>query len=452
MSVAPAFDAAAMSLSVDDAALLGRRAVLGPAYRLFYEKPFAPVRGLDVWLYDAAGRAYLDAYNNVPSVGHCHPRIVAALQRQATALNTHTRYLHESVVEYAERLVARFPAALDTVMFTCSGSEANDLALRIVHEATGRRGLIVTENAYHGVTAALADLSPSVQSRAYRGAAPGGAPALPLAPHVRTVRAPDVQRAGLRGAASGPDVAARFALDVRMAIADLQRGGVEPAALIVDTVFASDGIHTDPVGSLAAGAAVIREHGGLFVADEVQGGFGRTGGVWWAFERDGIVPDIVTLGKPMGAGHPVAGLVTRAELLADFGARRRYFNTFGGNTVSAAVGLAVLDVIEEEGLVERAGVVGAHLQERLAALALRHAEIAEVRGRGLYIGVALIDPDGGPGTERAIGVMNRLRERGILIGLCGLDSNVLKIRPPLTFGVDHADLLVGALDAALGEA
>ncbi len=412
--------------------LTRRRRVLGPAYRHFYDEPLSPVRGQDVWLFDADGRAYLDCYNNVPSVGHSHPRVVEALTWQAATLNTHTRYLHESVVDYAEQLVARFPAGLDTVMLTCTGSEANDLALRIAFDVTGRRGLVVTENAYHGVTMALADISPSLQA---------------VARHVRTVRAPDAYRAE-----PGTDVAARFAADVQAAIESLRGAGLEPAALIVDTVFASDGIHVGAEGVLSAGADVMRKAGGLFIADEVQGGFGRTGYRWWAFQREaGLVPDMVSMGKPMGSGHPLAGLVVRADLAETFGERRRYFNTFGGNTVSTAVGQAVLQVIEDERLLARAGDVGNYLATSMSALAASHDVIGDVRGAGLYLGIELVEDKvtRTPASHRAGRLVNHLRQHGVLLGTSGASSNVLKIRPPLTFAREHADQLVEALDNGL---
>ena len=411
--------------------LLARRSVLGSAYRFFYEEPLTPVRGSDVWLYDADGKSYLDCYNNVPSVGHSHPRVVQALAQQAAVLNTHTRYLHEGVVDYAEQLVSLFPTDLDTVMFTCTGSEANDLALRIAFDATNRRGLIVTENAYHGVTVSLADLSPSLQ---------------PAGPHVRTVPAPNTYRAE-----EGEDVAARFALDVQQAIASLREAGYEPAAMMVDTVFASDGIFPVANGVLAAAAREIRAAGGLFIADEVQGGFGRTG-KWWALERElGFVPDMVSLGKPMGAGHPLAGLVLKSTLATPFGQRRRYFNTFGGNTVSTAVGMAVLKVIQEQELVANARDVGAHLADQLCNLASRHESIGDIRGAGLYIGVELVGDQQtrAPASRLGAALINHLRRNGILLSTSGPAYNVLKIRPPLTFTRGHADQLVDALDTGL---
>ncbi|BEV16692.1 aminotransferase class III-fold pyridoxal phosphate-dependent enzyme [Herbaspirillum sp. DW155] len=413
-----------------DPLLTRRQRVLGPAYRLFYEEPLSPVRGKDVWLYDAQGKAFLDCYNNVPSVGHCHPRVVDALARQANILNTHTRYLHEDVVAYAESLAALFPEPLDTVMLTCTGSEANDLALRIAHDVTGRRGLIVTENAYHGVTVALADLSPSLQ---------------PVGAHVRKVRAPDTYRSE-----EGEDVAERFASDIRAAVESLRAAGLEPAALMVDTVFASDGIFPEAERVLTAGAAAIREAGGLFIADEVQGGFARTGQGWWAFQReDELVPDMVSLGKPMGAGHPIAGLVLQSRWAEPFGRGRRYFNTFGGNTVSVAVGQAVLQVIKEEDLLASAAGVGAHLLAGLRNLAGHHSVIGDVRGQGLYVGVDLVEGSKTPSAALATRVCNGLRQRGVLLNTSGPHGNVLKIRPPLTFKQEHADQLLDALDSIL---
>jgi len=419
-------------LGCDGHLLQRRKQVLGAAYRHFYDQPLHPVRGHDVWLVDADGRSYLDCYNNVPCVGHSHPRVVAALAAQAATLNTHTRYLQDGVVAYAERLAALFDPALDTVMLTCTGSEANDLALRIAFDVTGRCGLVVTDNAYHGVTMALADMSPSLQ---------------PVAGHVRTVRPPDSYRAE-----PGTDIAARFAADVQRAVDELRLAGRSPAALIVDTVFASDGVHPDTHGALLAGAQVMRAAGGLFIADEVQGGFGRTGRHWWAFQREpALLPDMVTLGKPMGAGHPLAGIVLQSALATTFGSRCRYFNTFGGNTVSAAVGMAVLDVLVDEDLLARADTVGQHLKAGMQALARQHPAIGDVRGAGLYLGVELVDDPATklPASALARRLINRLRDDGVLVGTCGREAHVLKIRPPQTFQRAHADRLLEALDTGL---
>ena len=407
-----------------------RKRLLGPAYRLFYEQPVQFVRGEGVWLYDPADNAYLDAYNNVASVGHSHPHVVQAIARQAAVLNTHTRYLHETVLDYAEKLLATFPAEISQIMFTCTGSEANDLALRVARTCTGGTGFIVTETAYHGVTSALAELSPSL--------------GLPMAKdsHARLVPAPR---------SAGDDTGETFARHVRGALDDMKKNGIRPAGLLVDTIFSSDGVFADPKGFLQPAVEAIRAAGGLFIADEVQPGFGRTGEQMWGFARHGLVPDLVTMGKPMGNGHPVAGMAARPEFLAEFGARSRYFNTFGGNPVSAAAGIAVLEVIESEGLIANAQRVGAYLRDQFRQLQARHPLISEVRGAGLFFGVELRHgrPAGTPASSETAEIVNMLRERRVLISAAGPQANVLKIRPQLVFTTDHADLLVEKLDQSL---
>lgn len=410
-----------------------RQRLLGSAYRLFYDDPVLFVRGEGVWLYDPDGHAYLDMYNNVACVGHCHPHVTAALASQAAVLNTHTRYLGETILDYAERLLSRFPAGLDKIMFTCTGSEANDLACRMARHYTGGTGFIVTEFAYHGVTSAISEMSPSLG----RG--------ITLGAHVRTVPAPD----GFRHGASDP--AETFAAHVRAAIADMQRHGIKPAALLVDTVFSSDGIFVEPAGFLKPAAAAIREAGGLFIADEVQAGFGRMGSGMWGFARHGVVPDLVTMGKPMGNGHPIGGLVGRADVVDAFGRDTRYFNTFAGNPVSCAVGMAVLDVIERQDLIAHAKDVGVYLSDHLRRLAERHALIGDVRGAGLFIGVELVTDreTRRPATSESADIVNALRDRRILIAATGRSGNVLKLRPPLVFTRANADLFVSALDEVL---
>jgi 4-aminobutyrate aminotransferase-like enzyme len=422
------------TLAPSTQALVERRArVLGPAYRLFYDTPLHPVRGEGVWLYDADGKRYLDAYNNVASVGHCHPHVVEAIARQAAVLNTHTRYLHEGVLDYAERLLATMPAELGHAMFTCTGSEANDLAMRIARAHTKAEGLIVTRFAYHGVTASIAEASPSLGKFVQLGDA------------VRTVPAPDSYRIALG------ELGREFANGVREAIADLKAHGMRPAALMVDTVFSSDGIFTDPPGFMAEAVDAVREAGGLFIADEVQPGLGRTGDAFWGFQRHGVVPDIVTMGKPLGSGHPLAGLAVRPEVLAAFGRECRYFNTFGGNPVSMAAGMAVLDVIEREGLMANAQRVGSYLRARIVKLAERHALIGDVRGAGFFVGVELVTDRRArtPATAETARIVNRLRERQVLLSATGEYANTLKIRPPLVFTEAHADLLVETLGQVL---
>jgi 4-aminobutyrate aminotransferase-like enzyme/Ser/Thr protein kinase RdoA (MazF antagonist) len=369
---------------------------------LTYSQPVHTVRGEGVWLFDADGSRLLDAYNNVPVVGHCHPRVTEAIVRQTRTLNTHARYLYEPLIELAERLLATMPpaAGLDTVMLVNSGSEANDIAWRIATAVTGHVGAIVTEHAYHGVTEAIADLSPEEWP-------PGHNPS-----HVARITPPG----------SGADVERALA----------QLDGL--AATFLDGGFTSDGIFTPAAGEVAAVVDATHEAGGLFVADEVQAGFGRLGTHLWSFAHYGVAPDIVTLGKPMGNGYPVAAVATRRELVERFPFAGEVFSTFGGNPVAAQAALAVLDVIEDERLVEHVARVG----ERLLA-ALRELPVVEVRGRGLLVGVQLSS------AELAAQTVDRLREAGILIGRTGPRGDVLKIRPPLVFREEHVALLVDGL-------
>lgn len=423
-------------LSEKERGLIERRErLLGPAYRLFYERPLHTVRGEGVWLYDEQGRRYLDAYNNVASIGHCHPRVVRAIAEQAAVLNTHTRYLQEGILDYAEDLLSTFPAELGQVMFTCTGSEANDLALRIARHYTGGTGVIITRFAYHGVTGDISALSPSLGS------------GITLPAHARTVRAPDAYRLGAE------NVGRLFAEDVRAAIADLRANGIKPAALLLDGIFASDGVFAEPAGFLAEAVAVARAEGLLYIADEVQCGFARTGAHMWGFQRHGVQPDLVTLGKPMGNGQPIAGVVARPEVLESFGRSVRYFNTFGGNPVSCAAGQAVLDAIREEKLQQRSAEIGDYLLQGFRRLAERHPLIGDVRGAGLFLGVELVSDreTKAPAAAQTRRVVNAMRERGVLISAAGPLENILKIRPLLAFEREHADLLIDTLDAALTE-
>lgn len=410
------------------AELLARREeALGPTYRTFYGRPLHLVRGQGAWLYDASGRAFLDAYNNVASVGHCHPHVVAALARQASILNTHTRYLSEPVVDYAERLLATLPDHLGHIMFTCTGSEAVDLAVRIARHVTGGTSVIVTDHAYHGATAATAAVSPEV----------GGPGA--LGREHRTIPAPDTYRQAGLGART-------FLTNLERALADLKRNNLKPAALLVDTAFSSDGIFFPAADLIAQAGAIMRQAGGLLIADEVQTGFGRLGSSMWGFERAGLTPDIVTMGKPMGNGHPIGGVACRGELVQNFGAVTGYFNTFGGNPVSAAVGMAVLEVIEQEGILGNARDTGQYLRGELGSLAQRHRLIGDVRGEGLFVGVEIVDQAGAPLPQIASRIVEGLRDKGVLISSTGPDQNVLKIRPPLVFSNANVDQLVRALD------
>ncbi|MBB3955752.1 aspartate aminotransferase family protein [Novosphingobium sediminicola] len=409
-----------------------RTRLLGPAYRLMYQKPLHFVRGEGVWLYDADGRRYLDTYNNVVSLGHCHPDVVEAITRQVATLCTNTRYLHETILKLAEGLLSTVQSDLSHMMLTCSGSEANDLAYRIAKVRTGGTGVIITETAYHGITDAVSQFSPTLGT------------AVPLGAHVRTVAAPAAYR-------SGPNVAERFTRDVEAAIADLKRHGIQPAMLIVDSIFTSDGILSEEPGFLKGAVEAIRKAGGIFVADEVQPGFGRTGSHMWGFQRHGVDPDIVTLGKPMGNGQPIAGLLTRHDVVEKFGNNSRYFNTFAGNAVSCAAAAAVLKVIRRDRIMDNARDVGAYLLERVSALRSRHDCLGHVRGAGLFVAADIVSDRETQANDRArtTRVVNAMRDNGVLISACGKDHNILKIRPPLIFSRENVDLFVDVLDEAL---
>ncbi|MCW2653568.1 MAG: 4-aminobutyrate aminotransferase [Mycobacterium sp.] len=405
-----------------DSLIESRAKMLGPAYRLFYDRPVHLVRGERSYLFDADGQRYLDAYNNVAGVGHCHPHVVAAVSRQLSTLNTHTRYLHRDIVDYSERLLSTMPPEVDRVMYACTGSEVNDIALRVAEMYSGATGVIVTNDAYHGNTAAVTAISPSI----------GGATS--IGAHVRTVPAPDSYR---RGSAS---VDARFAGDVTNAIDELQSAGVGVSCLIVDTIFSSDGIFPDP-SVLAPAVDAVHRAGGVFIADEVQPGFGRTGEAMWGFSRHGVVPDLVTMGKPMGNGVPVAAVAARSDVLEPFARGVPYFNTFAGSPVSMAAAAAVLDVIEEEKLMSNAAEVGSALRAELSHLARQYPCLGDVRGTGLYVGVDVVRvaEAKAPNRAGARALVNALRERRVLISVCGHDGNVLKIRPPLVFSMSDVD-------------
>lgn len=408
-----------------------RDAAFGPTMEpLFYDVPVEVTSADGVWITDRAGYRYLDAYNNVPCVGHAHPRVTAAIARQARQINTHMRYLHPLAIELAERLRALCPPELDTVLLVNSGSEANDLAWRMASAVTARRGGLCTAFAYHGITEATAALSPECW---FDGPAPE---------HVETWEPPDTCRG------------THLSVDGFSAAVDrLRARGVAPAAVILDALVISDRIADLEPAYVQDLMRLTRDAGALWIADEVQAGHGRTGDVMWAFERFGVVPDFVTLGKPMGNGHPVAAVLTRREIVDALAGHTTLFSTFGGNPVSAAAALAVLDVIADERVLARVQETGARLGEAMARLAIRHDGIGEVRGVGLAWGIELVtsrstwEPDG----RRARAVRDRLRHRGVLVGTTGRDVNTLKIRPPLAFAPAHVQVLTEALDAALAE-
>jgi 4-aminobutyrate aminotransferase-like enzyme len=414
----------------DDPLIVARERVLGPANRLFYDRPVHLVRGQGSHVFDVDGVRYLDAYNNVVSVGHGHPHVVDAVTRQMSTLNTHTRYLHRGIIDYSERLLHTMPDEINQVMYACSGSEVNDLALRVAEMFTDARGVIVTRDAYHGNTAAVMAISPSLGD------------ATTLGPHVRTVPPPDSYRS--------PDASARFSADVARAVDDLCDNGIGVSCLITDSMFASDGIYPDPT-VLGPAVDIVRRNGGVFIADEVQAGFARTGEAMWGFSRHAVTPDIVTMAKPMGNGMPVAAMAAGDHVLWPFAVRVPYFNTYGGNPVSMAAAAAVLDVIEDEQLLANAAEVGAQLRTELTRITKDDPRIGDIRGAGLYIGVEVVSDRDAKTSDRAAArrIVNELRERHVLLSVCGHDGNVLKIRPPLVFSSADVDWFCTEFQAAL---
>ncbi|WP_349826699.1 aspartate aminotransferase family protein [Brevibacterium litoralis] len=436
-------------LDADASALLERRSgVMSTSYRLFYDRPVDVVRASGCLLYDAAGRDFLDMYNNVPGIGHSHPRVTEYVSAQVGLLNTHTRYLTEAVVDYSERLLATFPAPLSRITYACTGSEAVDLAVRTARFATGRRGVVVTSNAYHGTTDLTAGMSPSLGPNAVLG------------PDVVTVAAPHAFRDDPATAA------AEFAGRIREAAAGLEASGAGLAAVVVDSILSSDGVQPGPVGMLAEAADVTRELGGLWIADEVQPGFGRTGRMW-GFERHGeaagtrtpFVPDIVALGKPMGNGMPISAVVTSPEVGDEFGRSVRYFNTFGGNPVTIAAARAVLETVQDDGLAAHAARSGDALAGGIRELAGRYPALAQVRHAGLFVGVEVVgtgrvedgEGTGVPDAAGASAIVRGLRERRVLVSASGAEANVLKIRPPLVFGSAENTRFQEALAVTLAE-
>ncbi|GFE64979.1 aspartate aminotransferase family protein [Litoreibacter roseus] len=415
------------------AEMLARRArLMGPNVPTFYEDPVHLVRAEGVWLWDADGRRYLDCYNNVPHVGHCHPKVVEAIARQSATLNTHTRYLHDGVLDYTERLTAKFSHDLRQMIMVCTGSEANDIALRMAQAVTGKTGFIATDNTYHGNTSAVSQLST-------RRPPIGGYP-----DHVRLVPAPDTVRPVGGKLENQPDA---FAENVARAIAELDANGHGFAGFMLCPTFANEGFPALSPGFLDPTVEVIRKAGGLILCDEVQPGFGRIGAEWWGHDWLGFAPDVVTLGKPMANGHPVAAVVTRPDVMAAFREAFGYFNTFGGNPVSCAAALATLDVLEDENLIQNARDVGAYALDRLQRI--DHPLKAEARGLGLFFGIEFVRPDGTPAGPFTAAVVEGMRQEGILLNRIGRHMNTLKMRPPMPFGRDHVDLAMDTLEAIL---
>ncbi len=429
------FDPAnAGSLSMRSQDFIDRRdRLLGPAYRLFYENPVEFSHASGVFMYDSDGNEYLDAYNNVVSVGHCHPHVNAAIAAQMDTLCTHTRYMQDGILHFAEKLLATFEENIGHLMFTCTGSEANDLALRMAKYHTGHEGIIVTSEAYHGNSELTSGFSPSMGENSRLGT------------WVRRVPAPDTYRV------ETGDMGEWLAAQVSDQILDLKRRGQGLAAFVADSLFTSDGIFPNEPGMLEPVIAVVRSAGGVFVADEVQSGFARTGSRMWGYQRHGVIPDIISLGKPMGNGYPVAGIALRPELASRFGYDMRYFNTFGGNTVAMAAANATLEVVQSENLMANANQVGAIMLSGLRDLMREDERIGDVRGTGLYLGVEMVkdretrEPNG----PLALALVNEMRRRRVLISATSYNANVLKVRPPLIFTAANADQFLTELKAAL---
>lgn len=410
-----------------------RSQLLGNSYRLFYRNPVHLVRGEGQYLWDKQGNKYLDVYNNVASIGHCHPAVIEAVHQQMQQLNTHTRYLHEHILDYSEAILATLPDEIDRAMYMCTGSEANDLAIRIAQAWSGGTGIIVTREAYHGTSSLTSGVSPALGS------------GQPLSPHTRLVSPPDFYRI------TTPDPGAWFAAEIQKQIDDMRAHGITFAGFLADSIFSSDGVLPGPAGFLQAAIDVVHRNGGIFIADEVQPGFARTGEAFWGFARHGVVPDVVTTGKPMGNGIPVSGLMAKSNVLAAFSDTLPYFNTFGGNPVAMAAAQAVLRVIEEEALQAHSLRVGGELLNALQALQQKHPCVGDVRGAGLFIGFELVsDPEKKLADKTlALDLTEALREERVLTSVAGPYGNVLKLRPPMAFQSADIDWLVGALDRSL---
>lgn len=413
-----------------------RRKLMGSHLYVFYDPPLHMVRGEGVWLIDAAGRPFLDCYNNVPIVGHCRPEVVDAIARQSRILNTNTRYLGSQILDYGERLTATLGGGLTVCAFVNSGSEANDIAWRMARAYTGASGGLVQEFGYHGITEVSDAFSPSADKHGR------------IAPHMRTLLAPD----GYRGVyPDGPGMGALYATDADRAIASLAQAGLKPAAYICDSAFMTNGVLEPQPGYVAGVFDRVRAAGGLCVADEVQSGFGRMGNYFWGYNHHGVTPDIVTIGKPAGNGHPIGIVITRPEIYEAFIRDTAFFSTFGGNNVSCAAGMAVLDVIENERLVQNATEVGAQFKAGLQGLMARHDLIGCVRGTGLALSIELVTDrvSKAPATVLTKRLMNLMRDQGVLTGNEGAHGNIIKIRPPSVFTNAHVEIAVQAFDAAL---
>ncbi len=425
-----------MSTSTTEDLLARRERLLGAGIATFYEDPVHIVRGEGVWLYDADGRRYLDLYNNVPCVGHAHPRVVEAMQRQTETLNVHSRYLHEGILDYAEHLTSLHAEHLTTAVFACSGTEANEVAILMARAATDGRGLIYTQAGYHGNSTEVRKLSRlrDEGEREFRS--------IPVPQRYRPIE-DDLDDEALTEAYLGR---------LRAEIDGFAEDGIPFAGMMVCSILANEGLPDIPPGFMSRAADMVRDAGGLFICDEVQAGFARSGN-WWGYETSGVTPDIVSMGKPMGNGLPLAGVVASQELVETFRNKTRYFNTFASSPLQAAVGQAVLNVIEDESLVESVASVGAYLKDNLRALQESCEPMADVRGHGLFIGMEWVKDRESkePDPAGADVIVNRLRRAGFLMGRAGEHGNVLKVRPPLVLKQEQADMFLEAFEAAVAE-
>jgi len=415
--------------------LLARRErALGKGATLFYRQPLHIVRGEGVYLFDDAGRRYVDMYNNVPCVGHANPHVVAAMVRQASKLNVHSRYLHESIVRYAERLSAHHDKSLTTTVFTCTGTEANEVAIMMARCATGGRGIICTDAAYHGN---------SEEVRKLHHAPVGGKGEIRSIPFPQTYRP-------IKEGASEAELTDLYLTEIRRVIKEFAEDGIRFAGMLVCSILANEGLPNIPAGFMPRAAEMVRRAGGLFIADEVQAGLCRSGR-WWGYEETRFVPDIVSMGKPLGNGFPLAGVIAREELVNKFRASTDYFNTYASSPLQGEVGNAVLDVLEEEKLCEKSADVGAYLRAQLSPFKAQYDPIADVRGHGLFLGVELVSNRTAKTSDKrgAEEAANRLKDKGFLVFNAGILGNILKIRPPLIFSRQHADMFVNAMAEVL---
>ena len=419
-----------------------RDKALGAGAPLFYDKPLHIVRGEGTYLFDETGRRYVDMYNNVPCVGHANAHVVEAMARQQATLNVHSRYLHEGIVALAERIAALHGPAIESVVFSCSGTEANEVALRMARGTTGKQGIVCTNATYHGNSEAVGKMTRIGTDQSRGGQNTGG--------DVRAIPFPEMLRPIVPGA-SESDLAEAYLERLRGAIRSLEDDGTGFAGLIVCPIFANEGLPDVPRGFMARAAEMVRAAGGYVITDEVQAGYCRTGR-WWGYEGMGFTPDIVVTGKPMGNGLPLAATAASKALVDGFRARTRYFNTFASSPLQAAVGMAVIDVIERDKLGENVAQVGASLKAALGERKKTCAAIGDVRGHGLFIGVEMVKGNAlEPDSDRAIEVVNKLKDRGFLTSNAGAFRNVVKIRPPLVFSQRDADEFLTAFDATLAE-